>query len=293
MHIHSIENKERTRRLNDPDEAFAILNAFAVRDLFRQLGWPGYRQECCFDKFHAAYATTLLEEIERKDRIRSHNLPHSEDSAHQLMDVVAHNINKFNFNSRQASHFVNEFASKLGNATTQVTAAFTERTKEFAQSTLQRVQAVAGDISHFSTLMYVLALEEREKVRRLNDPDEVLAITNAWEQAALIRQLEGFWRVRTHVVFPARYLEEIERRWRMNHDDRTTIARARAVAALVAANLGKFEGAVNRFAQAQKVAAHSRLNPKAAPFVPVSAKPDPFVTKTAPIRSNIASGAQL
>lgn len=37
-HISSLEEKERTRRLNDPDESFAIINAFALSELIRDLG---------------------------------------------------------------------------------------------------------------------------------------------------------------------------------------------------------------------------------------------------------------
>jgi hypothetical protein len=304
-HIHNLEEKERTRRLNDSNEVYAILNALATRDIIRGLGWEFYRQEGVFDKYHAAYATTLLEENERKYRIRTHQMLHSEDSAHLLMDVVSNNIQKFNWNTRQAAHFVNDFASKLGNVTLNAASAFGEKTKEFASSTVQKMQSVAGDLNNFASLMYVLALEERERARRLNDFDEIYAIQNAWKQSALIRELEGFWREgRTSRAprFQTAYLEEIERRWRLANDDRDSKKRARAIAAIVSANRSKFERAHEYAAELQRkreVASHSRLNPNARPFVPTAtgAKFDPFTIKKAQeapaAPRNLASGAQL
>jgi len=297
-HIHNLEEKERTRRLNDSNESFAIINALATRDLIRGLGWEFYRQEGTFDKFHAAYATTLLEENERKDRIRTQKLLHAEDSAHELMNVVSDSIQKFNWNSRQAAHFVNEFAGKLGNVTLNAASAFGEKTKEFAQTTVQRMQIVAGDLSNFASLMYVIALEERERVRRLSDFDEIHAIQNAWTQSGLIRELDGFWRDNRTLRAPrfqTSMIEEIERRYRVANADKEVQSRARAVAALVNQNLAKFERAHEYAAELvrkQEIAAHSRLNPSAKPFVPSSDLSKKFQYAELP-RSNIAAGAQL
>jgi hypothetical protein len=263
LHIRELEEKERTRRLNDSDEVYAMLNAFLVRDIMLNMGWPLYRQANSFDKCHRWYATTLLEENERRCRIRTHllHLHQQQQQPAQLMDIVATNLNKFTFTTSQATHFFKDIASKLGAATAQVTSSFSEKTKEFARSTLGRVRAVAGDITHFSVLMYVLALEERERLRRINDADEVTAIVNAWNQSALIRDLEYLYRPNTtHLaIFPARYLEEQERRWRINQDDTQIRANAQAVAKIVIANAGRFEHATR-----------SRLNPNAPAFVPHS-----------------------
>jgi len=273
-HIRSLEEKERTRRLIDSDETYAIMNALATRDIIRGLGWEFYRQDGAFDKFHKAYATTLLEEIERTYRIRTHKLLHTEDSAHLLMDVVATNITKFHVSTRQAAHLANEFAGKLGKTALEAASVFSQKAKDFAQFSTQRMQNAAGDISSFASIMYVLAREEGERVRRLNDPDEIYAIQNAWAQSALIRGLEGFWRQSQSARYPTAMLEELERRRRIAFDDKETKKTAHLCAQIVSENLAKFEKAHDYSAELirkREVAAHSRLNPNAPAFVPHSA----------------------
>lgn len=286
--------------MNDTNETWAILNAFALRDIIRGLGYEFYRQEGAFGKSHSSYAITLLEELERKNRIREHFLLHQDDSSKHLMDVVANNLAKFNFNTRQAAHFVNDFASKLGSATLQAASSFSDKTKEFAQITVSKVQSVAGDLSNFASSMYLLALEEQERIRRMNDPMEIYAIQNAWNQSQIIRNLEYFYKPeRTFRLarFPTSYLEELERRQRIGFDNKETKLRAKAVADLVQLNITKFERAHEyavELMRKREVASHSRMNPKAAPFVPLHTVQFEKKVEAAPIaRSNIASGAQL
>lgn len=292
-HISTLEEKERTRRLNDPDESYAIINAYALSEIIRELGLGFYRQIDSFDKLHASFATTLLEELERKNRIRLDKLSHySHDNATLLSDVVANNMERFNLTTRHAAQFANEFANMVGSATKSIATNFSTLTQDFAKTAASRVKSVAGDIANYSTIMYVIALEERERARRLSDPDELTAINNAWIQSGLIRELEGLYRTKSRAVFPLSLIEEQERRWRMASLKPTS---SRQVADIVKPNLMKFELAANRMAKlehALDTAAHSKLNPSAPAFVPHAA----HATKVeAPIQyaPPKASGAQF
>ena len=86
-------------------------------------------------------------------------------------------------------------------------------------------------------------------------------------------------------------MEEIERRWRLANETPASRKRAHAVADIVTQNLSKFEKAHEYAAELtrkREVAAHSRLNPNARPFVPHEKKAE---APAAP--RNLASGAQL
>lgn len=290
-HIASIEEKERIRRLNDCNETYAILNALKVSGFISDLGLGFYKQIDAFSRSHSSYSTTLLEELERKDRIRNDKLHHAQDSAHLLMDVVANNMEKFNYTTRQAAQFANEFASLLGNATKKVAAEFSVLTQDFAKSAATRVKAVAHDLANFSSVLYVIALEEKERARRLSDPSEIIAINNAWIQSGLIRELEGLYRSSHRALYPIGLLEEQERAWRLAS---VTPVASRKISAFVLANSSKFELAALRLGEietAKLTAAHSRLNPKAPAFVPHQSfvKVEPAVIVSIPR----ASGAQF
>jgi hypothetical protein len=323
-HINTLEEKERTRRLNDPAEAYAIMNALNLSFIIRELGLAFYRQEGTFSLTHAGYATTLLEENERRERIRTDKFLHPADSHHLLMDVVSNNIEKLSYSTRNAAKFANaflsikskflahlnravhgapnfqwkhgiitEFATLLGNATMKVASQFSSMTKDFAGAAAERVKTVAVDIRNFTATMYVVALEEKERARRLSDPDEVSAINNAWFQSQLIRDLSALYKPTAWARYPLGLIEESERRWRMSS---VTPSASHKISALVLANRQQFALATQRAADLESARAdaiaHSRLNPRAPAFVPhqsLPAKPEP-----APVqRTNIAAGAQL
>jgi len=314
LHITGIEEKERTRRLNDSTEIYAIINALNLSFIIRELGLGFYRQEGCFSKAHASYATTLLEENERKNRIRTEKIFHADDSARLMMDVVSNNIEKFNYSTRNATRVANalfqhvrsyvhtvkpvlgetlhEFASLLANATIRAANTFSSMSRDLAKNTAQRVRTMASDISNYTSVMYLTAIEEKERARRLADPSEILAINNAWEQSGLIRELWALYRPSSMARFPLRTIEEHERRWRLSH---VTPSASRQVAAIVFANRGRFESVAESCAKichAKDVATHSRLNPNAPSFVPHIALPTKVESAiTRP--SNLASGAQL
>lgn len=291
--ITGLEEKERTRRLTSPSEAYAIQNALELAFIIRELGLGFYRQEGTFSRTHAGYATTLLEENERRDRIRTHNLLHANDSHSLLSDVVANNVEKFSYTTRNAAKFANEFASLLGNATMKMASQFSSLTKDFAGAATERVKTVAGDLKSFTSSMYIIALEEKERARRLSDSDEITAINNAWFQSQLIRDLSALYRPSSLARYPLGLIEESERRWRMSS---ITPSASRKIAGLVLANSQKFELAMQRAADAERARAdaisHSRLNPRAPAFVPHQA----FAPKVepAPIApASVASSAQL
>lgn len=291
-HITGIEEKERARRLTDTNETYAIINALNLSSLIRDLGLGFYRQEGTFSSRHAGYATTLLEELERRDRIRLEKLHHVEDNAHLLMDVVANNMEKFNYTTRNAAQFANEFANMLGEATKKAAVNFTALTQDLAKTAASRVKTAASDLSTYSTRMYVLALEERERARRISDAAEINAINNAWNQSALIRNLESLYRPSsTPARFPTFLIEEQERASRMAA---AQPASARRLAEIVRADQGKFEAASSRAGEiehAKDTAAHSRLNPNAPTFVPHQGlvKQEPVFVQAPPR----AAGAQL
>jgi hypothetical protein len=53
----------------------------------------------------------LLEENERRDRIRTDKLLHAGDATHNLItDLVSDNIEKFNYSTRNAAKFANGIA---------------------------------------------------------------------------------------------------------------------------------------------------------------------------------------
>jgi hypothetical protein len=175
----------------------------------------------------------------------------------------------------------------------RVASQFSTLTKDFAGAAAERVKIVAGDIKNFSTIMYIVALEEKERARRLSDPDEITAINNAWFQSQLIRDLSSLYRASSFARYPLSLIEESERRWRMVS---VTPSASRKVAAMVLVNQQKFELAVQRCAERERVHAdsilHSRLNPRAPAFVPHQ----PLLAKVEPapvVRMNVASGAQL
>jgi len=307
--ISGLEEKERTRRLNDPAESYAMLNAFWLSERICDLGLGFYRQEGTFSSNHKSYATTLLEELERRDRIREYNLTHARDNSTLLMDVVANNMEKFNYSTRHAAQFANdhmprflsylnrwvhlpprfEFATMVGSATKNIAANFTALTQDLAKTAATRVKSAAGDLANYSTLMYVIALEERERARRIADPSEINAINNAWIQSGLIRQLEGLYRSSHRATYPLGLVEEQERVWRVAS---LSPSSARKVADIVRPNLLKFELAAARCSKiehAMDTAAHSKLNPNAPAFVPhqVMSKPE-----QAPIQT-LASGAGI
>jgi len=292
-HISAIEEKERTRRLTDCAEAWAIQNALSCSFLIRELGLGFYRQEGTFSRSHASYATTLLEENERRDRIRSDMLLHTADAHTVLTDIVANNIEKFNYTTRNAAKFANEFASLLGSATMKVAGQFTTLTKDFAGVAAERVKTAAGDLRNFTAIMYVVALEEKERARRLSDPNEITAINNAWFQSQLIRDLSALYKSSSLPRYPLSLVEECERRWRLST---ITPNASRKIAALVNANHARFDLAMERAAERERVhaeaIAHSRLNPRAPAFVPHQAF-GPKVEPAPVARTNVASGAQL
>lgn len=181
----------------------------------------------------------------------------------------------------------------LGSATKSIASNFSSLTQDFAKTAASRVKSVAGDIANYSTIMYVIALEERERARRLSDPSEINAINNAWIQSGLIRELEGLYRAGSRrAVYPLSLIEEQERRWRMASIHPSS---SRKLAELVKPNLMKFELASQRMSkieQAIDTAHHSKLNPNAPAFVPHMAhatKVEPAPIQTAPK----ASGAQF
>jgi len=295
-----------------------------VAFIIHELGLGFYRQEGTFSRTHAGYATTLLEENERRDRIRTYNLLHPIDSHSVLSEVVSHNIEKLSYSTRNAAKFanallsvkskfisllnrymddapnllwmhgtINEFASLLGSATLKMASQFSSLTKDFASAATERVKTAAGDLKNFTTNMYILALEEKERARRLADPSEITAINNAWLQSQLIRDLSALYRPSTRVArFPLSLIEEQERRWRLAS---ITPAASRKIAALVLVNASKFQLAGQRAwaAETARVEAisHSRLNPNAPAFVPHAALPAK-VEPVQPVRM-VASGAQL
>lgn len=293
-HISTLEEKERTRRLNDPAESYAIINALNLAFIIRELGLGFYRQEGTFSRTHAGYATTLLEENERRDRIRTDMLLHADDSHNLLQVLVSENIEKFNYSTRNAAKFANEFATLLGNATMRVASQFSSLTKDFANSAAQRVKSAALDLHHFTSIMYIVALEEKERARRLSDPSEALAINNAWFQSQLIRDLSALYKPAS--IKPARYpiglIEECEKRWRMSC---ITPNASHKLATIAIANNRAFEGAMKRAADRELAHAdaisHSRLNPRAPAFVPQQSfeKVEPAYAP----RMHAASGAQL
>jgi len=292
-HIAILEEKERTRRLMDPAEAYAIQNALALSFIIRDLGLGFFRQEGTFSRSHAGYATTLLEENERRDRIRTHNLLHSSDSHNLLTDVVANNLEKFSYNTRNAAKFANEFAALLGNATMKVASQFSSLTKDFAGAAAERVKSAAADVKSFSQIMYIIALEEKERARRLSDTNEIYAIQNAWIQSQLIRDLSALYRPASYSRYPLGLIEESERRWRMSN---ITPTASHKLSAIVLANAHKFQLAMQRAADAERIRneaiLHSRLNPRAPAFVPHTSTFQK-VEPPAPIIRNVASGAQL
>lgn len=292
LHISGIEEKERTRRMNDSNEIYAISNALNTSVLIKELGEGYYRQEGSFNRAHSSYATTLLEENERRNRIRTDRIIHADDSAHLLMDVVATNIEKFNYSTRNASKVANEFANMLANATIRAANTFQSASKDLAKITAERVRVMASDLSNYTNILYLAALEEKERARRLSDPDEISAINNAWAQSGLIRDLSALYKPASVSRYPLNIFEEQERRWRLSHLQGSS---SRKLAAIVNANIVKFEAGAARSAahwHAKDTVSHSRLNPNAPAFVPHQALP----AKAEPvpiIASYAAAGAQL
>lgn len=289
--IRALEEKERTRRLSDPAESWSIINALNLSSIIRDLGLGFYRQEGTFSRAHAAYATTLLEENERRDRIRTHNLLHASEQHSLISDVISNNLEKFSFTTRNAAKFANEFASLLGNATMRITSQFSSLTKEFANSAAERVKSVAGDLHSYSTILYVVALEEKERARRLSDADEISAINNAWFQSQLIRDLSSLYKSSSVARYPLGLIESQERAWRLAE---ITPSASRKLSNIVLANSQKFEAAMQRAADKERAhadqIAQSRLNPRAPAFVPQFAQK----VEPAPVPQVFrASGAQL
>jgi hypothetical protein len=218
-----------------------------------------------------------------------------------------------------------EFASLLGSATMKVAGQFSTLTKDFAGVAAERVKTAAVDLRNFTSIMYVVALEEKERARRLSDPNEIIAINNAWFQSQLIRDLSAlcifllpppppsfpissiFCVLSLSFIFlslfqdkssslpryPLSLVEECERRWRLST---ITPNASRKIAALVNANHARFDLAMERAAERERVhaeaIAHSRLNPRAPAFVPHQAF-GPKVEPAPVARTNVASGAQL
>lgn len=291
-HIVTLEEKERTRRLTDPAEAYAILNALNASFLIRELGLGFYRQEGTFSRTHASYATTLLEENERRERIRTHNLLHASEQHSLISDVVSNNLEKLTFTTRNAAKFANDFASLLGSATLRVASQVSSLTKDFASQAAERVKTAAGDLRNYSTVLYVVALEEKERARRLSDPAELNAINNAWLQSQLIRDLSSLYRPSSLARYPLGLIEANERAWRIA--SLTHPSAARRLSDMVRVNSQRFEAAMQRAADKERAhaeeIAHSRLNPRAPAFVPQFAqKVEP--APVAPVYR--ASGAQL
>lgn len=288
--ISGLEEKERTRRLTSPSEAYAIQNALELAFIIRELGLGFYRQEGTFSRTHAGYATTLLEENERRDRIRNYNLLHANDAHNVLSDVVSNNVEKLTYTTRNAAKFANDFASLLGNATMKMASQFSSLTKDFANTAADRVKTVAGDLKSFTSVMYVIALEEKERARRLSSSDEITAINNAWFQSQLIRDLSALYKPSSLARYPLGLIEGQERAWRLAN---ITPSASRRISEIVLANSQKFELALQRAADLERARAdaisHSRLNPRAPAFVPLAAKVEP-----APVApAMVASSAQL
>jgi hypothetical protein len=145
-------------------------------------------------------------------------------AANQASNIVAKAAAVGHDAAAQANVVVHAAANQASNIATKAvdtasTAAvvLSQKSKEIATVASDKAHEIADNISHFTTLVGVLAEEENERARRLVSGDEARAAANAFRVSELIRDLGAdFYKQTPNLLYTTKVLEEAERRWRLN-----------------------------------------------------------------------------